>query len=135
MDISYVPTAIVYHDYHGVEVDAEKLFHLESGRYIILRKHLTSKTLALILPSLLMTEALTWGYAASQGIAGIKAKLRAIANGFSVDVKKGAGDSRALLYQLDIRIPVEQLHVSRAVETGIQAANKLFEANHSLLKQ
>ena len=135
IDILYIPTAIVYHDYQGIKLGSEKLYHLEIGRYIILRKYLTAKTLALIFPSLVITEILTWGYAVSQGLDGVKAKLKAISEGFSADVDTAGNNTQALLYQLDKRIPVEQLQFPKVVKAGIEAANKLYELNHSLLKR
>lgn len=135
VDIRYVPEGIVYHDYHGIKLSAGKLYHLERGRYIILRKYLSPKTLALTLPSLLVTEALSCGYAVSQGSDGVKAKLRAVYEGFAADVESVDVDSRALLCQLEERIPEDSFQSSQLVNTGVQFANKIFELNHALLEQ
>ena len=131
-DIRYIPTAVVFHDYSGVDLDAKKLFHLERGRYIILRKYLSPIAATLIAPSLLMTELLTWGYVALHGPAGVKAKLRAISDGFSTNVKSVETDRRTLLCRLDKHVPADKLRTSRAVGAAIKVANKLYGANLSL---
>lgn len=135
LDILYVPSAIVFHDYHGVSVDPEKLFHLERGRYVILRKYLGLKGAVLVFPSLLMTEVLTWGYAVLRGPAGVKAKLRAIFDGFSTNVGKTRVDERKLLGRLNRRIPEDQLPFSSAVTLVMRTANKLYETNVALVNR
>lgn len=133
VEIHYVPGAVVFHDYPGIDVDAGKLFHLERGRYIILQKYLDWRTAALLLPSLAVTELLTWGFAAGRGPAGLKAKVRAVVDGFTTDVEAADTDTGALLRRLDRRIPVDQLEVSSAVGTAIRLANRLYETNISLV--
>jgi GT2 family glycosyltransferase len=134
VEIHYVPGAVVFHDYPGIEVDAAKLFHLERGRYIILRKYLGWRTAALLLPSLLVAEVLTWGFAAGRGPAGLKAKARAVFEGFTTSVEAAEADTDTLLGRLDSRIPVDELEPSRVVGTAIRFANRLFEANVSLVE-
>lgn len=133
IDIRYVPTAVVFHDYPGVEVDAEKLYHLERGRYIILRKYLDRRTAVVLAPSLLLTELLTWGYAVSRGLAGVRRKLRAIREGLSADVEPVGPGRQAPIDQFDARLPVDQLHPSPAVRRALGVVNEVYEANHSLL--
>lgn len=135
VDIQYVPSATVYHDYPGVCVDAEKLFHLERGRYIILRKYLGARGVALVCLSLLTTELLTWGYALLLGADGVRAKLRAVADAFSTSVTRVDVDERELLGLLDRRIPEDQLRSSAAVRMAISLANRLYETNAVLVSR
>jgi len=133
LDIRYVPTATVFHDYPSIDVDAGKLFYLERGRYIILQKYLTWETVLPMLPSFLLSEMLTWGYAASHGLDGLKAKVRAVVDGLSTEVESVETDDRALLNRLDSQIPVDQLHSSPLVEAAIQTANEVYKGNLSVL--
>jgi GT2 family glycosyltransferase len=137
LEMRYVPSATVYHDYPGNRVDAWKLFHLERGRYIILRKYLGWRGAALVLPSLLMTELLTWGFALLLGRAGVGAKLRAVSEGFSAAVPRPTADERALLGRLDTRIPAEQLQLEprSVLQPVVWLANKVYATNHALVER
>ncbi|MBX0297771.1 glycosyltransferase family 2 protein [Haloarcula nitratireducens] len=133
VEIRYVPTATVLHDYPGANLDAGKLFHLERGRYLILRKYLGAKGAALVLPSLLVTEILTWGYAILQGPAGVRAKFRAATNAFSTTVTPVDVDVRELVEQLDDQIPAEDFPIAPVFRGVIRLANKCYRTNISLL--
>lgn len=74
--ITFVPESKVYHDY-SQRLNAWKVHQLEKGRYHILRKYLSLKEFAALLPSLAATEVLTWGYSLQLGRKGIVAKSRA----------------------------------------------------------
>ena len=71
----YVPTAVVYHEYEA-QFHPEKYFYLERNRYQMLLKNFRWRTLLLLLPALLFSEVVTWGYAILQGSDHIAAKLR-----------------------------------------------------------
>jgi len=72
----YVPEAVVYHDYTN-RFPASKMFYLERNRWLLLLKNYQLKTLGRILPALLLTELVTWGYTFKQGWPGLKSRLQA----------------------------------------------------------
>lgn len=135
VDVHYVPSAIVYHDYPGINLSADKLFHLERGRYLILRKYLSVQSAALLFPSLLLTELLTWGYAIGQGWKGMSSKARALIDAFSTDVDSVDVDSRELVTRMDSEIPYEHLPVSPLVHHIIRSFNKIYKFNSNIVKQ
>ena len=130
--ILYVPTSIVYHDYE-LKVPPEKIYHLEKGRYIILRKYFSWKEYMLLFPSLIMTEILTWGYSLLNGVDGIKAKFKAIADGLSANVGKVNYNKKKLLKSLDWKIPEEQLSYSTIDKTIKRLANLIFRINYKVI--
>lgn len=133
VDILYVPDAVIYHDFEEVAVPTGKLYHVEKGRYYILRKYLNGQTAFLLLPSLLVTELLTTGYAAMNGISGLKNKLRAMNDGLSMDVEDIEKDPQAVLPQLEATIPEEQLTYSTLDQFGKKLANAVYRFNYSLV--
>ena len=104
LKILYVPEAIIMHDYN-FRVNPEKIYHVERGRYIILRKYMSYKDYVFLSPSLLITEILTMGYAILNGFSGIKNKLKGMHEGLNVDVHKLNTDSKDLLKNMDIMLP------------------------------
>ncbi len=72
----YVPQSLVYHDYAN-RFSPAKIYYLERNRLLMLAKTFELKTLLWLLPALLLTEIITWGYALLNGWAGMKAKFRA----------------------------------------------------------
>ncbi len=109
LKILYIPQAILYHDY-TLKVPAEKIYNLEMGRYIILRKYFTWKLCLMFLPSLVLTEMFTWGYAFLNGYNGLKFKYKAINDGFNVNVKKIDCNRKQLLESLDYKFPNNKGH-------------------------
>lgn len=71
-----VPTSIVYHAYES-NFSAQKVFFLERNRYLSLFSLMNWQILLLMLPSMLLMEVISWGYAFLQGRQEIKAKFRA----------------------------------------------------------
>lgn len=130
--ILYVPTSIVYHDYK-LEVPPEKIYRLEKGRYIILRKYLSWKEFLLLFPSLLMTEILTWGYSILNGIEGVKFKIKGFVDGMGVKVEKVKCDRRKLLKSLDWEIPKEQLSYNIFDRTIKRIANLVYWMNYKVM--
>lgn len=57
----YVPAAVVAHDYR-LQFSPNKTFYLERNRYWMLLKHFRLATLTLLLPVLLLAEAISWGF-------------------------------------------------------------------------
>ena len=131
--ILYVPTSIVYHDYE-LKVPPNKIYHLERGRYIILRKYLTWKELLLMLPSLVVTEILTWGYSILNGIEGVKFKIKGMKDGIAAKVEKINCDRKKLLKNLDWKIPEEQLSYSIIDRVLKKFFNIVFYINWEVYK-
>jgi GT2 family glycosyltransferase len=74
--VVYVPTSVVYHKYVSKPWSPTSYMYAECGRYLLLLKNFHWKTLFAILPSLLLTEVLSWGYASFKGLKYIGIKLR-----------------------------------------------------------
>lgn len=130
--IIYVPTSIIYH-HRVLAVSPKKLYHLERGRYIILRKYLNWKWYLLLLPSLLMTEILVWGYSILNGFSGIKCKLKATKEGLGTKVEKANCDRKKLLKSLDWKIPEEQLSYSTIDRVIKKIANLVYWINYKVI--
>ncbi len=111
IDMVYVPQSIIYHQY-GLKVGPQKVYYLEKGRYIILRRYYTFKEYLILFPSFFMTEILTWGYAILNGWEGIKYKCIALKDGLSADVDKKNSNRKELIKSLDYKIPEDQLSFS-----------------------
>jgi GT2 family glycosyltransferase len=116
--IMYVPYSIIYHKF-SLSISPWKEFYLERNRYLILLKNFNSKTLILLLPSLVMTEIVTMGHAVLNGPKYIKNKLLAyfwILQNINVILakrqetlsKKCITDEEFFKY-LDWKIPFEQV--------------------------
>ncbi len=73
----YVPRAVVQHDYDEVEVDARKTFWVERGRYLMLLKAFSWRTLLGLLPTLFLLEVITWGWILWRNPRAVLQKLRA----------------------------------------------------------
>ncbi|KUK17005.1 glycosyltransferase family 2 protein [Thermococcus sibiricus] len=130
--ILYVPNSVVYHDYI-LKVPSEKIYHLEKGRYIILRKYLTWKELLIMLPSLLMTEVLTWGYSILNGVRGVKFKIKGLKEGITTKIEKVACDRKKLLKSLDWKIPEDQLTYTPSDKIIKKIANFVYWINYRVI--
>lgn len=128
----YVHDAIVRHDYK-LNVNAEKLFRLENGRYYLLRKFLTTKDMFSIGPSLLMSEVLSWGFAVRLGSSGIKYKMRSMMYFFSNPREVQQSDYKKFLSHFDDRIPNDQLSYGFVDKMAKKWANAIFVANFRIL--
>lgn len=73
----YVPDPVVLHDYDQVEVDTRKTFWVERGRYLMLLKSFSWRTLLALLPTLLLAEVITWGWLLWRNPKAVVQKLRA----------------------------------------------------------
>lgn len=130
--IFYNPNSICYHDYE-LKVPAEKIYHLEKGRYIILRKYYDWKIFVLMFPSILVTELLTFGYAYLNGINGMKYKIRGMKDGLREDVDKLNINKKELLKALDWKIPQDQLSYNLPDRLLKMFGNIIFYLNYKLL--
>jgi GT2 family glycosyltransferase len=131
--ILYVPSSVVRHVY-ALRVSPAKMYYLERNRYLMLRKYLCKEDLLRILPSLLIVEFLTFGYAVKCGRKWIGCKMNAVIHGLRVQVDKVDGDKRQLNMSLSISIPVELLtsnHLERALKV---LANKMFRLNFRMVR-
>jgi GT2 family glycosyltransferase len=132
--ILYIPTSIIHH-HHTLKVPPEKLYHLEKGRYMILRKYLSAKWYFFLIPSLLMTEILTCGYSLLNGSEGIKFKLKAVKDGLNINIKKIDCNERKLLKSLDWKIPEDQLTYNIFDKTFKKIANAIYWINYKVIKK
>jgi GT2 family glycosyltransferase len=130
--ILYIPKSIVRHDYK-LSAPPKKIYHLEKNRYLILRKYLSMKDILFLFPSLLVAEALTWGYAIKNGWNGLGYKLKAIKDGLTTSVEKVRGDKSNLFKSLSVTIPIEQLTSNKAEKIVKIFANKVFEWNYKVI--
>lgn len=133
LKIFYVPEAVIYHDYN-FKVTPEKIYFVERGRYIILRKYLSWKEYILLSPSLLMTEILTWGYAVLNGPRGINAKLKGIYEGLTIEVDKVESNRETLLANMNTRIPELEFNFNKIFNVFRTIANFTYKNNRRLLQ-
>jgi GT2 family glycosyltransferase len=132
LKILYIPSAIIYHDY-VLKVPTEKIYHLERGRYIILKKYFTWKEYLMFSPSLIVAELFTGGYSLLKGISGIKFKMRAIKDGLNTDVKKIECNRRQLIHSFDWKVPEGQLSYNFLDNYVRKVGNFIFFINYSLI--
>lgn len=133
LKILYVSEVVIYHDY-TLKVKPEKLYHLEKGRYLIIRKYLTWKEYLILSPSFLMTEILTWGYSLLKGPQGIKYKLKAIKDGLNIKVNKYDSNRKKLIKSLDWCIPQGQLSYGYTDKIMKKIANFVYYVNYRLIR-
>jgi GT2 family glycosyltransferase len=72
----FVPESIVWHDY-SLRFGPVKVFYQERNRYRMLLKNYRWPTLLLLLPALLLAEAVTWGFVLGNDRPNWRNKLRA----------------------------------------------------------
>ena len=130
--IQYVPNSIFRHDYK-LNVPAEKIYHLERGRYIILRKYFSWKQFLMFLPSIFITELFTFGYASFKGFNGIKFKLKAVNEGLNTDIEKVDIDRKELIQLLDWKIPNSQLSYHLLDKILTKIGNLVYFLNYNLI--
>jgi len=133
-DILFVPTSVVMHNY-TLNITAQKLYQLERGRYIILRKYYNSWDLFKISPSLFITEMLGFGYALRLGHSGLQSKLQGMKEGLTAKVQCVSGDKEKLFRSISVKIPDGQLTDSTSSRMAVSFANWLFEVNSRLLRK
>lgn len=130
--IHLVSQALVNHDYN-LKVNPKKIYYLERGRYIIIRKFFTWQEYLSFAPSFMMTEILTSTYALLNGFAGIKYKLKAVKEGWGMNIIKIKSDKKKLLKSLDWTIPEKQLS-GTIMSIGVKKiANMIYKANYRVV--
>jgi GT2 family glycosyltransferase len=72
----YVPHAVVSHNYEFT-MDEHKTFYVERGRYLMLLKTFSWRTLLGLAPALFLAEMITWGWLLWRNPRAIVQKLRA----------------------------------------------------------
>ncbi|MEM5782107.1 MAG: glycosyltransferase family 2 protein, partial [Candidatus Aenigmatarchaeota archaeon] len=102
--ITFEPSSIVYHDY-SLKLSPKKFYHLEKGRYMILRKYFSLPLFFIFLPSLIFTEILSFGLAILNGKEYLTSKVKAIRDGIKIKVKKVKYERKKLLKKLEYKIP------------------------------
>jgi GT2 family glycosyltransferase len=131
-DILAIPDSIIFHDYQ-LNVNPEKLYFLEKGRYIIIRKYFSFSDLVILSPSLIIAELLTFGYASKFGKKGLKFKLKSIIDGSNIKLPN-SNIGRIDFCRLDKSIPLEQLTFTKIDKIIKIIANKIFELNMRILE-
>lgn len=134
--IIYAPASRVYHHYQ-LRMRPDKFYLLERNRQFMMLKNLRWPTLLAMSPVLLLGEAMTWIFAATQGREYLAAKLQAtrwlVANRQNIAVKRRrvgelrrVGD-RTLLDLMTTRLPVGQSGLSGPFAKPLSTvANLLF---------
>jgi GT2 family glycosyltransferase len=133
--VLYIPSSIIYHDY-SLSVSPQKMYHLEKGRYLILKTYLSRKMIVVFLPSLIIAEILTLGYAARFGLKGISLKVRV----FFKEAVLGGGDSHfrngaGVIEYLETQIPTDQLVLNGSEQGFMRICNKVFLWNYTVFKR
>lgn len=131
-NIHYVPNSIFYHDYK-LNIPAEKIYHLEIGRYIILRKYFTWKQFLMFLPSIIITELFTTGFASLKGFDGIKFKFKAVKHGLTADIEKVDINRKELVQSLDWKIPNNYLTYDIFDKIIKNLGNLVYFLNYNLI--
>lgn len=72
----YVPDSVAYHDYR-LRFGPRKTFYQERNRYLMLLKALRWRSLAVLLPVLVLAEGVTWGFVLLREPWRLMNKLRA----------------------------------------------------------
>jgi GT2 family glycosyltransferase len=131
--ILYVSSSVIRHDY-SLRVSPTKMYYLERNRYFLLRKYLCKEDVLPILPSLLIAELLTFGYAMKRGRKWIACKINAVIDGLKTHVDKVDGDRRKLSMSLSVSIPVELLTSNNLERVLKVLANKMFRLNFRMVR-
>lgn len=71
----FVPASVIYHDYTP-GISASKYYCLERNRYQMLIKNYHLRTLALLLPAIMIGEVVAWGYATMRGLPYLQSKFK-----------------------------------------------------------
>jgi GT2 family glycosyltransferase len=113
----YVPSSVVLHDY-TLRFGPSKTFFQERNRYLMLLKAMRWRSLLVLLPALIVSEVLTWGFVLLRERAQLYDKLRAyvwIVRHWDHVLRLRRGvqamrrrDDRELLAQSAHRLPFEQ---------------------------
>jgi GT2 family glycosyltransferase len=130
-----VPASIVYHAYKST-FSAQKMFFLERNRYLSLFSLISWQMFLLMLPSILLVEVVSWGYAILQGRQEIKAKWRAWVELVQARSWIAARQQKHACYQPNKLIPIFSSRLSaqyvtnrnRLLLNGVEIATWLLAA-------
>ena len=132
--IVFIPSSLMRHDY-SLNVSPQKMYYLEKGRYLILKTYFSRKMWLILIPSFILAEVLTFGYATRFGWTGILLKTRAFYEGLILTTSTEHRDGEKVLGYLEIQVPIDQL-VSRNIEQKIlRLCNRVFSWNFSIFIQ
>jgi GT2 family glycosyltransferase len=139
----YVPDSIAGHDYE-LRLPPHKWAWVESHRYAVLLKTYRLRTLAMLLPGLLLVDLMTLGYLATQGQEYVRAKLatygwltrnwRAIRDARRRTQRQRAIDDRRLLGLLVDTIPFEQLSPAWIARIASALIGPVFAGHRRLVQ-
>lgn len=73
----YMPDSVVLHHYSSPVPGRRKVFYLERGRYLVLLKSFKARTLLALFPTLLVAEAVTFGWSILREPLAVLQKLSA----------------------------------------------------------
>jgi len=132
LPVVYVPSSVVRHHY-SLKVSPEKLYHLERGRYLILKTYLSGYQIVVLSPSLILAEILIFAYASRLGMAGIVSKVKAFSEGLILTKGSQQQTGERALKHFEVRIPSDQLVSGRAEKVCIGLCNRLFSLNYEIL--
>jgi len=130
--VLYVPTSVIRHDYQ-LSVSPEKIYFLEKGRYMILKKYFSRRDILRFSPSLLVAELLTLGYALRFGRKGLALKFKAIREGLGATVERVAGGEARVFPHLCMAIPEDQLTFNEFERFGKVISNKILKWNSRVI--
>lgn len=85
--ILMVPSAVTTHDY-AAGFPSQKIEYLETGRLLLLRKHLAWWLWLAYLPALALAEILAWGRACWMGWPGLAAKAKGTRSGWRRGIRR-----------------------------------------------
>jgi len=124
--------SIVYHDYH-LTISPEKMYYLEYGRYIILRKYYTRRMALSLLPSLMMAEILSFGLAFLHGPSGVNKKSKATIDGMFAHINLNVDKRKVALDTKEWEIPIDQLDGYIFGNIIKRFANFVFRINKKII--
>jgi GT2 family glycosyltransferase len=131
--IVYTPSSVMRHDY-TFRVSPQKMYHLEKGRYLILKTYLSWKMSVVLAPSLILAEILTFGYAVQMGWTGITLKIRAFYEGIFLTGNSQHRKETGVLEHMETQIPMDQLVSNRIERAVIRMGNWVFSWNYAIFR-
>jgi GT2 family glycosyltransferase len=137
----YVPGSVVAHDYE-LRLSPQKWMWVESNRLVVLLKSYRAATLLVLLPGLLLVEALTLAHLALRGPRFLRAKLASygwlmrhwtavMRNRREVQAGRRLGD-RELLAALDVAVPYATVQPGRLGAFAAFVLDPLFATSRRL---
>jgi GT2 family glycosyltransferase len=130
--VLYIPTSVIRHDYQ-LSVSPEKIYFLEKGRYMILKKYFSRRDLLFFSPSLLVAELLTLGYALRFGRKGLTLKFKALREGLGATVERVSSSEARVFPYLCTAIPEDQLTFNEFERFGKIVSNTIFKWNSRVI--